>query len=155
MLPTETVPTNGRAPSSVEAAVLRSELNQQRAICARQAMVIDQLDEDVAMFRHAVVALIAQRARGFGRGAQRPREPLAREAPPRDPGLDRRAEFAEPRDRRATTRDRLAEQRDAELAARHADHDPLTGALARHAGVRCIEQEIARARRTGEALARQ
>jgi GGDEF domain-containing protein len=137
MLPTETVPTNGRAPSSVEAAVLRRELNQQRAICARQAMVIDQLDEDVAMFRHAVVALIAQRARGFGRGAQRPKEPLARAAPPEDPGLDRPAEFAEARDERATTR------------------DPLTGALARHAGVRCIEQEIARARRTGEALARQ
>jgi hypothetical protein len=117
MLPTETVPTNGRVPSSVEVAVLRSELNQQRAISARQAMVIDQLDEDVAMFRHAVVALIAQRARGFGQGEQRPEQPLAREAPPEDPALDR-AELAEARDRRATSRDRLAERRDATRSLR-------------------------------------
>ena len=73
MQPTQTTATNGRSSSSVEDVLLRLELEQRRAICARQAMVIEQLNEDVAMFRRAVVALTAQRAHRYG-GGQRGRE---------------------------------------------------------------------------------
>ena len=60
---TETVSTNGRPSPPARAAARLAELEQGRATCARQALVIEKLNEDVAMFRRAVIALSAQRAR--------------------------------------------------------------------------------------------
>jgi diguanylate cyclase (GGDEF)-like protein len=138
------------------------------------------------MFRHAVVALYAQRAHRYV-GGQHGRE---RSDGPPAALPDPCAELAEARDRAAAIRDRVAVRRDAELGSRQggrirealgaaaedrrdaaadrkhaaadrarahndrvdADHDQLTGAMARGSGVRGIEREIARTRRTGEPL---
>ena len=69
---TDTASTNGRPSPPVGGAARHSELEQRRATCARQALAIERLNEDVAMFRRAVVALTAQHPRPR-RG--RPREP--------------------------------------------------------------------------------
>jgi len=235
MQPAESVPTNGRPPWRREEAAARFEIERLRAIRTRQAAAIEQLTEDVAMFRHAVIALGVRHAdsrrdggdelfggpvrldnpsnveRVVDGAAHSPAQPIS--PPPEDgrvaPGPDgnrpsaglvewqgrsdddRRDAQADLRDRTAAIRDGIAERRDADLAAtsderiraaveaaaedrRHAaadriharadrararrdrlssDHDELTGALTRGTGMRSVEHEIARAKRTGEPLA--
>src|SRR4051794_40220172 len=52
-----TVPMDGRSPLPVGTADPAPELERLRATCARQALVIAKLDEDVAMFRRAALGL--------------------------------------------------------------------------------------------------
>src|SRR4051794_17437808 len=51
-----TVATSRRPPLLVGAAEPVSELERLRAMCPRQALVIEKLTEDVAMFRRAAAA---------------------------------------------------------------------------------------------------
>jgi diguanylate cyclase (GGDEF)-like protein len=205
MQPAESVPTNGRPPSWHEEAAARLEIERLRAIRSRQAAAIEQLTEDVAMFRRAVIALGIRHADARDRGDELSEEPVrldnlsnvervvdgARPVASQGPSdVDRRDRQADFRDRTAAIRDDIAERRDADLAdtsdeplrgavesaaedRRHAaadriharanrtrarrdrlsaDHDELTGALTRGTGMRSVEYEIARAKRTGEPL---
>jgi hypothetical protein len=56
----ETVPGNAMFASARELVGLRSELDEMRATCRRQAHVIDTLSEAVTTFHRATEALTAE-----------------------------------------------------------------------------------------------
>ena len=131
MQPAESVPTNGRPPARHEEAAARLEIERLRAIRARQAAAIEQLTEDVAMFRRAAIALGIRRAGARDHGDELFVEPVrldnlsnvervvdgARPVVSQGPSdADRRDGQADLRDRTAAIRDDIAERREADLA---------------------------------------
>ena len=62
MQPRQTVPTNGRPPSTAQLATAPWELDGLRSICWRQARVIEALKETVSVMRSGASALKAEKA---------------------------------------------------------------------------------------------
>lgn len=62
MYPDESALTNGKPSSSRQRAAARSELDELRATCRRQALVIDSLSEAAAALRRGALALKAENA---------------------------------------------------------------------------------------------
>jgi anti-sigma regulatory factor (Ser/Thr protein kinase) len=63
MYPDESALTNGKPSSARQRAAARSELDELRATCRRQALVIDSLSEAAAALRRGALALKAENAR--------------------------------------------------------------------------------------------
>jgi anti-sigma regulatory factor (Ser/Thr protein kinase) len=73
MYPDESALTNGKPSSVHQRSAARSELDELRATCRRQALVIDSLSEAAAALRQGAVALKAENAQlrvdhEYGRG---------------------------------------------------------------------------------------
>jgi anti-sigma regulatory factor (Ser/Thr protein kinase) len=78
MYPDESALTNGKPSSVHQRSAARSELDELRATCRRQALVIDSLSEAAAALRQGAVALKAENAQlrvdhEYGHGQSRSR----------------------------------------------------------------------------------
>jgi anti-sigma regulatory factor (Ser/Thr protein kinase) len=76
MHPDESALTNGKPPSMRQRAAARSELDDLRATCRHQALVIDSLSEAAGALRRGALALKAENAR-LRVGADHRRSPSA------------------------------------------------------------------------------